>query len=401
MRSIHWSELEKKQSLLLSLASCVGKRAAIASLCGIAAAVLWQGCAATPQERANFRLTRIREMEEAITRAFLEDLDHCRRDYANDPSGRAACFEEARRKKAQADADLRKLIEIQEWHEHVENMEELKRLQKYLDTLFDPEKWRRLIEELKNQQAILPRDSNVTFEIPLVRTGSEQIDIVLVDDIAALSEAVGTAVIREGNQNPDLQFLKVDAITYSIPAGSTGTLVSPDYACVFSISGNIQVADSAVASASAIVTDAELVVDTFGVAVKFLLDKSSPNNRLLVDGPGYGRLAFRANAQWPGNEMSVMPRSVWIEIPVVFSGTPREIAMTTGPGGCVGSALLPVTWFRSSDYNRDGVLDDSDAAAFLDAFTRGEPDTDLDGSGVLDATDVNLFIHYFEIDQSH
>ena len=184
--------------------------------------------------------------------------------------------------------------------------------------------------------------------------------------------------------------------TYNVATGSTMTFTSGGLSATGQVSGSISFAPASASPTSKFLpTDATLSISVAGASYTMTLDKACKYNAMSVDANGQGALTCRMKLSPMGSNTPPiwLPDGAWMVLPVQRNAAGTKLRIETGGTPLGGLQVFPVLPNPIADFDRNAVVDDTDAIAFQSAWTVGSPAADVNHDGVVNAADYDLFVN--------
>lgn len=135
--------------------------------------------------------------------------------------------------------------------------------------------------------------------------------------------------------------------------------------------------------------------------IRFEVDASvgSSYGRIWSNGNGELRLSGRVSFNDPVSNTIMFGDTRIISLPIARLSS-DEISIDTG--GFISTSFLKPFMPRSiSDFDRNGVVDAQDEIAFLSGFASQDAWADINGDGIHDPLDIEMFYSKFDTDLAH
>jgi hypothetical protein len=304
---------------------------------------------------------------------------------------------------------LRVLILQQSWQDARTYLEKLR--DKYKDLVPQYPELKRLLELIEEmlRKLILTSKGTATPSLitPTTITPAQTTDLILnssASDMAMarggspnssnLSKSVDSLAKQPGG---NIQLLRAPEHRYAVAVQVTAPSGSFDITGSFNTRGGLGVGTHPVTAGSLRLGAANGVGFTTNV-VRDTLSNVPSTLTINADGTGVLRIVLGFNAA----PIAVANQANWyMSSPAVLSFPVRVGAngVLTIEGS--GQDIFGHDNWAASDYNQDGVLSrDADFAAFMHAFSKGEPLADSNFDGSMTNEDIELWVKRFDEDMS-
>lgn len=253
--------------------------------------------------------------------------------------------------------------------------------------------------EPKNAYATLPSETQVSIDLVSQSPGISAFEpVVILAGDAFLPDASANA-IRDIHPSAAAVIDNIPTTTHTVSTG-TASILYGNTNFSFTVNGNLDISTLSPLPNDAyrgIVTRVSLDFLNGNDRVRATLVRSSPFNDLSLDSNGNGRLRFLAllDGTGPFADAAAIVDRLWVTLPVsatIVGDTVLSIHVDTGAGMVGIDTVAPSHPSSIADFDRNGIVDINDLAAYSAAAQANDPLADLNGDEEIDQLDHDCFM---------
>lgn len=125
------------------------------------------------------------------------------------------------------------------------------------------------------------------------------------------------------------------------------------------------------------------------------LDESQPETIATLDANGDGLLAFKATVTLVSFPSTLIPTSVWLELPLHVDATTGDITISTANSYVNAEQIAPRAPNITADPDKNMIVNDDDFILFTSWLDAGDPRADVTNDGIVNNADLDYFLIYW------
>lgn len=263
-----------------------------------------------------------------------------------------------------------------------------------------------------NEMDVFAEGDTLQFALTAAPTGGTTSVVLVVTPDGGLMSGSAALALPPGGIDPcaatpigieTLSTVTMDAVMYAIPVGMI-SLLSDTVSYDASVSGTVEIAwnDPATdGSLTGVPTSGEVRIKAVGVLDSILmLDGSQPETIARVDANGDGFLAFQAKVATASLPSTLLPSAVWLEVPLHRDPVTGGLSFSTAGIYISAEQIAPRAPFPVADADDDMIVTESDLDLFMLWFDDDDSHADANRDGTVNAADLDYFLAYWDYEMA-